>query len=137
MRLKAGDSDLYYYTKTVDTRKGSETMTQIMLIGRDRATADEITDHLEMHQLKVMPETSAEAALAALKQDAAYAVLIVDGELPGIDMERFIGKVRKISRIPVVMLTGAENEAEMIRGFESGADLCCAKTLPAGIFTFH
>ena len=134
MRLKAGDSDLYYYTKIIDTTKGSGTMTQIMLIGRDRATADEIMEHLEMHQLKVTPETSAEAALAALKQDAVYAAMIVDGELPGIDMERFIGKVRKISRIPVVMLTGTENEAEMIRGFESGADLCCAKTLPAGIF---
>lgn len=109
-------------------------MAQIMLIGRDRATAEEITDHLEMHQLKVTQETSAESALAALKQDAVYAAMIVDGELPGIDMERFIGKVRKISRIPVVMLTGAENEAEMIRGFESGADLCCAKTLPAGLF---
>ena len=135
MRLKEGDSDLYYYAKVDDTRKGSGIMAQIMLIGRDRATAEQITEHLEMHRLNVVSETSAEAALATLKQDASYAVMILDGALPGIDIERFIGKVRGLSKMPVVLLVGAENEAEVIRGYESGADLCCAKTLPIGIFT--
>ena len=110
-------------------------MTQIMVIGRDRQITDPITEHLRMHQIRVKVQTSADVALASLKQDAAYSAMIIDGELPGIDMEHLIGNIRKISKMPVVMLIGTDNEEELIRGFECGADLCCAKPLSFGAFT--
>ena len=89
MRLKAGDSDLYYYAKQDDTRRGSGIMAQIMLISRDRTTAEQITEHLEMHQLNVVSETSAEAALAALKQDASLLLLIRDASILPIILSSF------------------------------------------------
>ena len=108
-------------------------MAQILLYGRDRTITDQITEHLNMHRLEVITETSADAILAELsREDVAYAALIADAEVPGIDIGILIEKIREISRLPVMLIAGEDTETAVIRGLESGADFCFARPVPIG-----
>jgi DNA-binding response OmpR family regulator len=49
-------------------------------------------------------------------------LMILDIMLPGIDGYDVLREVRKISEIPVIMLTAKQDEADRLKGFDTGAD---------------
>lgn len=51
-----------------------------------------------------------------------YHLVILDIMMPGIDGFEVLKEIRKISDIPVIMLTAKQEEVDRIKGFDIGAD---------------
>jgi DNA-binding response OmpR family regulator len=73
----------------------------------------------------------AEAKLSA--DGARYDAILLDIGLPDADGREFCARLRQQGRrMPVIMLTGATSEADVVRGLEAGADDYVAKPFRAG-----
>jgi len=69
---------------------------------------------------------AAEAKLASA--DARYDAILLDIGLPDADGRDFCAKLRRDGlRMPVIMLTGADAEADVVRGLDAGANDYIAK----------
>jgi len=49
-------------------------------------------------------------------------LIILDGMMPGTNGFEVCQRIRRVSNVPVIMLTALNQEAEMLRGLEAGAD---------------
>jgi two-component system response regulator CpxR len=58
--------------------------------------------------------------IAAL--DGGYGLVVLDVMLPGVDGFQLLGRVRRSSDVPVIMLTGRTAIEDRLLGFEAGAD---------------
>ena len=58
-------------------------------------------------------------------------LVILDVMMPGIDGFEVLREVRKISEVPVIMLTAKHEETDRIKGFDTGADDYVAKPFSA------
>lgn len=94
------------------------------------AEDDPVTARLVVHRLSrepgmtVLHAADGETALAIARQDALSAA-ILDIRLPVLDGLSILSALRKderYARLPVMMLTSLGSEADVIRGFELGAD---------------
>ncbi len=109
-------------------------MTQILFLGKGKETKEQVISAMEMHQMAVVAETSADKVLAELgREDVAYAALVLDGEQSGIDTGRFVENVRELKKLPVLMIGSSETEA--IKFLEFGADLCLIKPFTNGMLS--
>jgi DNA-binding response OmpR family regulator len=66
----------------------------------------------------------AEDGLSALEEFAGdlFHLVLLDVMLPGIDGFQVLSEIRKVSNVPVIMLTARELEPDRIKGFDLGAD---------------
>lgn len=94
------------------------------------AEDDPVTARLVVHRLSrepgvtVLHAADGETALAIARQEALSAA-ILDIRLPVLDGLSILGALRndeRYARLPVMMLTSLGSEADVIRGFELGAD---------------
>jgi DNA-binding response OmpR family regulator len=68
----------------------------------------------------------AEAKLAGV--DMHYAAILLDIGLPDGDGREFCAKLRRNGKnLPIIMLTGADDEADVVRGLDAGANDYVAK----------
>jgi DNA-binding response OmpR family regulator len=108
------------------TAPSSETRTRRILLAED----DPVTARLVVHRLSREPGVvmlhAADGGTAlsiAEREDLAAAIL--DIRLPVLDGLSILAALRKHERhrtLPVLMLTSLGSEADVIRGFEHGAD---------------
>lgn len=49
-------------------------------------------------------------------------LILLDIMMPTMDGYQFISRVRKTSRVPIIMVTAKRQEHDLVRGFELGAD---------------
>ena len=91
---------------------------------------DPVTARLVIHRLSrnagvtVVHATDGETALSIARQETLDAA-ILDIRLPVLDGLSVLGELRKdarYARLPIMMLTSLGSEADVIRGFELGAD---------------
>jgi DNA-binding response OmpR family regulator len=72
--------------------------------------------------------TAAEAAAKLDADDARYDAILLDVGLPDADGREFCAKLRRDGkRMPVIMLTGADAERDVVRGLDAGANDYVAK----------
>lgn len=69
----------------------------------------------------VVSARSGEEALKAIEQDVPELVLL-DIVLPGMDGFEVCQEIRRISDVPVVMVSARDSEVDKVRGLEMGAD---------------
>lgn len=86
---------------------------------------------LRDHGLQVMEAAGGLEALAHLRS-AGVDVALVDLCLPEIDGLQLVGRVRRESTVPIILLTGRGDEASGIAGLEAGADDYLAGSCSAG-----
>ena len=73
-------------------------------------------------------ESATEAAAKLGDADARYDAILLDVGLPDGDGREFCAKLRRDGkRMPVIMLTGADAEQDVIRGLDAGANDYIAK----------
>jgi Response regulators consisting of a CheY-like receiver domain and a winged-helix DNA-binding domain len=60
-------------------------------------------------------------ALALFNSNIIHLILL-DIMMPGIDGFEVLKEIRRISEVPVIMLTARQEEIDRIKGFDSGAD---------------
>jgi DNA-binding response OmpR family regulator len=72
--------------------------------------------------------SAAEAAAKLADADSRYDAILLDIGLPDADGRDFCARLRRDGkRMPVIMLTGADAEADVVRGLEAGANDYIAK----------
>ena len=80
-----------------------------------------VRERMTANGFRVVEANSGEAGLAALASHPVD-VVVLDVGLPGLDGFAVLRTIRETSNVPVIMLTGADHEADKVLGLELGAD---------------
>ena len=102
----------------------------ILIVDDDRALRETLTEQLTVDGAFAVTEAAslAEARSRLAEADARFDAIILDVSLPDGDGRDFCAKLRKSGvKVPVVMLTAADDEADVVRGLEAGANDYVAK----------
>ncbi len=78
-------------------------------------------DYLEKSNYRVVTAENGSLALAAFKQEKPDLV-VLDLNLPGLDGLDVCRAIRRISAVPIIMLTARVEETDRLIGLELGAD---------------
>ncbi len=95
--------------------------TRLLMIDDDEKLVALTRDYLETHGFEVAAAHDGEAGVAAALSTRPDLV-ILDLMLPGIDGLEVCRRVRRASRVPILMLTARGDETDRIVGLEMGAD---------------
>ncbi len=77
--------------------------------------------YLEREGIEVSIRHSAEDAQTAFR-DGAFALVLLDINLPGMDGLEFLQELRKTSSVPVMIVSAREADEDVIAGLSVGAD---------------
>ncbi len=102
----------------------------ILIIEDDTSLMETLVEHLELEdEFVVTAAASLEDADKILaRDDARFDAVILDIGLPDGDGRDYCAKLRRNGhKMPVIMLTGANDEADVVRGLDSGANDYIAK----------
>jgi two-component system response regulator ResD len=80
-----------------------------------------VRERMTANGFRVVEANSGEAGLIALSSHPVD-VVVLDVGLPGLDGFAVLRTIRESSNVPVIMLTGADHEADKVLGLELGAD---------------
>ena len=100
---------------------------RVLVIDDDQKLCELIADYLSPLGYQVEMRHSGPEGLEAA-QEEGWEALILDVMMPGIDGFEVLRELRKISQVPVLMLTAMGDEADRIVGLELGADDYLPKT---------
>lgn len=94
---------------------------RILLVEDESAIRELVAFHLEEAGYEALQADSGERGLSvALSEEPA--LVLLDLMLPGLDGSEVLRRLRRESRVPVIMLTARGAEADRVRGLELGAD---------------
>jgi DNA-binding response OmpR family regulator len=107
----------------------------ILIVDDDRALRATLAEQLkaegEFEPIEV--ETLAQAEAVLTRKDGRVDAVLLDVGLPDGDGRDFTRKLRKLGvKVPVIMLTGADTEADTIKGLDAGANDYVAKPFRYG-----
>ncbi len=80
-----------------------------------------LSDFLGSQDFEVLAASDGREALEIVR-DANPDLILLDIMMPTMDGYQFISQLRRTSCIPVIMITAKQQEADIIRGFDLGAD---------------
>ncbi len=93
----------------------------VLLIEDEESIGALVRAYLERDGYRVAWARSGEEGLAELSRRPVRLV-VLDIGLPGIDGFEVCARIRATSRLPVIMLTARDEEADRVAGLEVGAD---------------
>lgn len=97
-------------------------MTRTILVVDDTKNVQVLlSDYLGSQDYTVLTASDGREALDVLRT-ANPDLILLDIMMPNMDGYQFITHLRRESSIPVIMITARQQEADIIRGFELGAD---------------
>jgi len=107
---------------------------KILLVEDDETLGDSLADQLRLHEeTDVVLAGDGAAALQMIKQDH-FDMLILDVGLPDMDGRELCRLMRRAEvKAPIIMLTGADSEADTILGLDSGANDYVTKPFRLGV----
>ncbi len=100
--------------------------TKILLVDDDPNIRQLVSLYLKREGFEVEEAQRGDDALKAFKA-AAPALILLDIMLPGMDGWQVCREVRKVSNIPIIMLTAKDETFDKVLGLELGADDYIAK----------
>lgn len=98
----------------------------ILVVDDEAKITEVISSYLESRNYRVLTAQSGDRALEIFAQEN-IALLILDLMMPGISGEEVCQRIRRRSRLPIIMLTAKSNEKSLISGLAMGADDYIAK----------
>jgi DNA-binding response OmpR family regulator len=108
----------------VDTRAAALTGLSVLVAEDDTMQAANIKQRLSREGLNVEVVDNGKSAVDALLRKS-YALVILDVRMPVLDGFAVLQRIRAeafTKRLPVIMLTAMGSEAEIIKGYDLGAD---------------
>ncbi len=102
----------------------------VLIVDDDRVLREELVNQLQHEGEFSAAEASslAEASALVTAQGARFDALILDVGLPDGDGRDLCADLRRQGqRMPIIMLTGSDDEADVVRGLDSGANDYIAK----------
>jgi two-component system, OmpR family, response regulator len=97
-----------------------------LVVDDDQRLFELLSDYLGQNDVKATWARDGAIAIAQLSQGAFDAVLL-DIMMPGMDGLATLKEIRKLSNIPVIMLTAKGDSTDRVVGLELGADDYLAK----------
>ena len=95
---------------------------RVLLADDDEATCQTVKKILEAEGLEVVSFSDGASALSAAA-NLDFSIAVLDVHMPvmdGFDLVRNLRSLPKCAATPIVMLTAAGSESEIVRGFELG-----------------
>ena len=107
---------------------------KILLVEDDEALGESLAEQLRLHEeTDVVLAADGASALERVKQDH-FDMLILDVGLPDMDGRELCRLLRRSEiKAPIIMLTGADSEADTILGLDSGANDYVTKPFRLGV----
>ncbi|MCX2560456.1 response regulator transcription factor [Acetobacter farinalis] len=102
----------------------------ILVVDDDRILRQTLVEQLQLEGEFTVEEASslAEAREKLKAPDSRFDALLLDVSLPDGDGRDFCADLRKDGlRMPIIMLTGSDDEADVVRGLDAGANDYVAK----------
>ncbi|KMJ57424.1 XRE family transcriptional regulator [Bacillus sp. LL01] len=96
-------------------------MTRILLIDDEKRMLDLLTLYLTPHQFECIQFQSGRDAIAFLEKEEVDIVLL-DIMMPTMNGWETLKEIKKISNVPVIMLTARNDKDDIVRGLKGGAD---------------
>jgi DNA-binding response OmpR family regulator len=96
-------------------------MTTVLLVEDDPAARQGLELALSRLGYGVRAAATGEAALDSLG-DGPVEVVMLDVMLPGVDGFEVCRRLRRVSNVPVIMLTARGDDFDIVAGLEAGAD---------------
>jgi len=109
-------------------------MTKIAIVEDDDKLRGELEIFLEKHGYTVEGITEFENVIQAILQSKANLVLL-DINLPTTDGEYVCREIRKVSNVPIIMMTSRESELDELISLHNGADDYVTKPFNIHILT--
>jgi two-component system alkaline phosphatase synthesis response regulator PhoP len=99
-------------------------MSAVLIVEDEQHLADGLRFNLEAEGYEVQTVASGEAALELLERDPdRFDAVVLDVMLPGKDGFEVASQLRAAGQfVPILMLTARSRPADVLRGFEAGAD---------------
>ena len=97
---------------------------RILLVEDDKALVELLVYHFEREEFEVRHTADGEEALLLARESPPDLVVLdwmIEG-VSGIEVCRRLRRVPETANVPIIMLTARGEEADRIRGFETGAD---------------
>ncbi|GJL94114.1 MAG: DNA-binding response regulator [Hyphococcus sp.] len=108
---------------------------RILLVDDDDLLRETLMDQFSLHdEYAVEPVASANEAIAKVKEEAHIDMMLLDVGLPDMDGREACRIMRKNGfKSPIIMLTGADSDADTILGLEAGANDYVVKPFKFGV----
>lgn len=97
------------------------TPTCVLVVDDERRYRELLEMNLSRRGYRVLQASDGLAALNVVEEEAPDLV-VLDLMLPDIDGFEVCRRIRELSTVPVIMLTARAEDAEKVRGLQSGAD---------------
>lgn len=109
---------------------------KILLVDDDEDLRETLREQLWLQEEYTADEAGTGAEGLSLLENNTYEVILLDVGLPDIDGRDLCRKIRRLGvKVPIIMLTGADSEADTILGLESGANDYVTKPFRFGILS--
>lgn len=98
-------------------------MRKVLLVDDDDDLREALAEQLSLtDEFDVLQASSAQEGIEAAK-NSTFDFVILDVGMPDMDGRELCGKLREMGvKVPIIMLTGHDTDADMIMGFDSGAN---------------
>jgi DNA-binding response OmpR family regulator len=94
---------------------------RILVVDDTKSVQALLSDYLSSQDFETLTASDGREALDAVHGTNPDLILL-DIMMPNMDGYQFISRLRRESNIPVIMITAKQQEADIIRGFDLGAD---------------
>ena len=111
----------YVFNKSYDRIKVGDTMQKIKIIEDDLSIANELKETLINAGFEVVVTKDFSNILDQVKKESPNLILL-DINLPGINGEILLQKIRRESNIPIIMVTSKNSEVDEVLSMSYGAD---------------
>ena len=107
---------------------------RVLLVDDDEALVGTLADQLQLHEeFHTQTAHTGKAAMKAI-EDSYFDAVILDVGLPDMDGRELCRLMRRAGvKAPIIMLTGADSEADTILGLDSGANDYIVKPFKLGV----
>ena len=106
----------------------------LLLVDDDDALREALRDQLQLNEEFTIQEAASGAAALEIAKGSNHDLLILDVGLPDMDGREVCRLMRRAGvNAPIIMLTGADTEADTILGLDSGANDYVTKPFKLGV----
>lgn len=107
---------------------------KVLIVEDEREIGELISEYLARDGIEATLVETGEEGLKTLA-GAAYDLVVLDINLPGIDGFQFLGRIRKAHDLPVVILSARNSDEDMVLGLGIGADDFVTKPFSPKVLT--
>lgn len=95
----------------------------VLIVEDDNKMRTTVMDYLSLNGFNVLSAEDGEVALEVFKANKSCVdIILLDGMLPKLDGLEVLKTIRRMSMVPVIMISARESEMDQLRGFYNGAD---------------